>query len=130
VTLIKKLKKAPTEAALWSRIRHKFEQGGARVYRVEAVATPGFPDVVWCPYMLGPKFIELKAGRLKFRPAQVKFIKDITKAGCEMFVIWQKEQRGQILVYEARALLDWSVSDSVALLGKDLDEWLDEQVRG
>jgi len=114
------VRKYPTERQLWQRIKPKFEQGGSRAYRIEAVATPGFPDVVWCPYMRPPHFIELKAGPLIIRTAQKKFIKDLNALGFSVWVVWQKERRGQVLVLHGMTTLDWGGS----FHGTDLDEWI------
>jgi len=116
-----KPRKYPTERQLWARIKPRLEQNNARAYRIEAIATPGFPDVVWCPNMLPPQFLELKAGPLIIRPAQKKFIRDLNDLGLCVWVVWQRELRGQVVVLNGVIAVDWGT----ATTGTDFDEWVE-----
>jgi G:T-mismatch repair DNA endonuclease (very short patch repair protein) len=112
----------PTERALWNRIRTKFEQNGERAYRIEAANTPGFPDVVWVNRN-GPVFVELKAGRFIVRVAQKKFVKDMGLLGVDVWIVWQKEARGEVTVWPAQFLIE----DPLTAWHQPLDEWLYHQ---
>jgi G:T-mismatch repair DNA endonuclease (very short patch repair protein) len=109
----------PTERALWNRIRSKFEVNGERAYRIEAANTPGFPDVVWVNRN-GPVFVELKAGRFIVRVAQKKFVHDMEAIGTHVWIVWQKEVRGDVSVWRAITLIE-TPKDA---RGMDLDDWL------
>jgi G:T-mismatch repair DNA endonuclease (very short patch repair protein) len=114
----------PTERALWSRIRTKFEQNGERAYRIEAANTPGFPDVVWVNRN-GPVFVELKAGRFIVRVSQKKFAQDMHALNINVWIVWQKQARGEVSVWPAIRLIEQPETAHYL----DLDDWLTWQRR-
>jgi hypothetical protein len=116
-----KTRKYPTERQLWARIRPKLNVDYDRAYRIEAIATPGFPDVVWFPYQVGSVLIELKAGPLRFREAQRKFANDMYALGTVVWLIWQAHRRDAPVVYR---LIDKVNPGGLGGGAYDLDKWI------
>jgi G:T-mismatch repair DNA endonuclease (very short patch repair protein) len=117
-----KMRSKPTEKNLWNRIKKQLNANGDRAYRIEAVATPGFPDVVWCQQYRGPVFIELKAGPRRFRAAQLNFIREMDKIGIPVYVIWQAELRADPVVYPGVLFIPDYVPGS-EFKGETFNDW-------
>ena len=126
---LKKISKKPTEREMWNRIKGALHHNGRRAYRIEALATPGFPDVVWVMEQ-GVQLIELKAGPMKFRPLQVKFIKDAHALGQTIWVLNQMEKRGEMRVYHGVDAVDWPALACDAPEGVLIEKWLEDATNG
>jgi hypothetical protein len=125
MTTLKKLSKYPTEREMWGRIKSALNHNNRRAYRVEAVATPGFPDIVWITER-GIHFMELKAGPVKFRPLQIRFIKDAHMLGVTVWVVSQYYKRADICVLPGIQALAWPDCGE----GEFLEKWLEEMTNG
>jgi len=120
MTTFKKLSKYPTEREMWNRIKGALNHNDRRAYRVETVATPGFPDIVWITEK-GVRLMELKAGKMRFRQAQIKFIKDAFSAGVNVWVIQQQVKLGLMTVLPGiEAIEGHSDGD-----GMHIEKWLE-----
>jgi len=117
-----RLSKYATEKELWQRIKPMLQQDGRKAYRIEAIATPGFPDVVWL-LKEGISLIELKAGPLKLRPQQIHFIEDAHALDVKVWVIHQLEKRGDIMVFAGIDAITWTGTDDVGVI---IELWLKE----
>jgi len=122
MTTLRKPSKSITEAALWKRIRKKFCVGEWRAYRIEAISTPGFPDVVWAS-PVGLELIELKVGRLRFQDSQKRLFRELSNIGIPVYVIWQMKARDVPSVFTAAELIDDYLLDPY---GTPLDKWIEE----
>jgi hypothetical protein len=124
---LRKLSKYPTEKGIWQRITGALNHSDRRAYRIESAITPGFPDAIWVTEKK-VIFIELKAGPMRFRQMQVKFIKDMHTLGVTVWVISQLVKQGDIFVFPGIDAINWPECEESS--GIYIEEWLEEMTNG
>ena len=92
-------------------VRDLITREGGHVSMVEAhQSCPGIPDLSYCIHGV-EGFIELKAGKdAELRPGQIKWIKDRTKAGGRVCILWLNDETVYRVMPRRLYDRDWKVA--------------------